>query len=377
MIGIELPTLNTNDSSYTLVEWLVPDGSNIKGEQPLAVVETSKASEEIESTGPGILHVLVDSGQDCTPGQVIAYLFESAEERDSYRAASAAQAAQPPSAGAEPDITEPNITRAARALADRHGLSDTELRGLGRTVIRTADVEGLVRRAAPASPAPQRRLSKRQRAVGAVVTESMRTVPAAAAYAKVDAGPAEELARRLSERTGSFVSLPVLLVKAVARRLAGHPLMFAALTDDDAVREAERAHVGVTMDAGRGLYTPVVHDAAQLDSDRIADILTGFRSKAFRGTFQAAELAGANIMVAPHTTEGLILATPIVFPGQTCVVSVGAVDDQVVLDAAGTPRARRFAHLGLVYDHRVVNGGDAMAFLKDLKEELEAPAALG
>ncbi|MFB6754924.1 2-oxo acid dehydrogenase subunit E2 [Streptomyces sp. NPDC056353] len=373
MIGIELPTLNTNDSSYTLVEWLVPDGSSIEGEEPLAVVETSKASEEIESTGPGILHVLVGGGQDCRPGQTIAYLFESAEERDSYRASAATPAAASASPGAEL-----SITNAARELADRHGVSEAELRGLGRTVIRTADVEALVRQAAASAPASaERQLSKRQRTVGAVVTESMRTVPAAAAYAKVDVGQAEELARLLSERTGSFVSLPVLLIKAVARRHAAHPLMFAALTDDGAVRESERAHVGVTMDAGRGLYTPVVHDAAELSSDRIADLLTGFRSKAFRGTFQAAELAGANIMVAPHTTEGMLLATPIVFPGQTCVLSVGAVDDQVRLDAQGTPRTHRFVHLGLVYDHRVVNGRDAMALLKDVKEELEAPAALG
>ncbi|MFE0798903.1 2-oxo acid dehydrogenase subunit E2 [Streptomyces sp. NPDC058812] len=373
MIGIELPTLNTNDSSYTLVEWLVPDGSSIEGEEPLAVVETSKASEEIESTGPGILHVLVVGGQDCRPGQTIAYLFESAEERDSYRASAAT-----PAATSAPPGAELSITNAARALADRHGVSEAELCGLGRTVIRTADVEALVRRAASAPPSPQRQLSKRQRTVGAVVTESMRTVPAAAAYAKVDVGQAEELARQLSERTGSFVSLPVLLIKAVARRHAAHPLMFAALTDDDgAVRESERAHVGVTMDAGRGLYTPVVHDAAELSSDRIADLLTGFRSKAFRGTFQAAELAGANIMVAPHTTEGMVLATPIVFPGQTCVISIGAVDDQVLLDAQGTPRSHRFVHLGLVYDHRVVNGRDAMALLEDVKAELEAPAALG
>ncbi|MFG3249914.1 2-oxo acid dehydrogenase subunit E2 [Streptomyces sp. NPDC048187] len=373
MIGIELPTLNTNDSSYTLVEWLVPDGNSVKGEEPLAVVETSKASEEIESTGSGILHVLVGGGQDCRPGQTIAYLFESAEERDSYRASAAAT----PVATSAPPGAELNITDAARALADRHGVSEAELRGLGRTVIRTADVEPLVRRAASAPASDERRLSRQQRTVGAVVTESMRTVPAAAAYAKVDVGQAEELARQLSERTGSFVSLPVLLIKALARRHAAHPLMFAALTDDGAVRESERAHVGVTMDAGRGLYTPVVHDAAELSSDRIADLLTGFRSKAFRGTFQAAELAGANIMVAPHTTEGTILATPIVFPGQTCVISIGAVDDQVLLDTQGTPRTHRFVHLGLVYDHRVVNGRDAMALLKDVKEELEAPAALG
>ncbi|MEU9557472.1 2-oxo acid dehydrogenase subunit E2 [Streptomyces fumanus] len=372
MIGIELPTLNTNDSSYTLVEWLVPDGSSIGGEEPLAVVETSKASEEIESTGPGILHVLVGSGQDCRPGQTIAYLFESAEERESYRASAATPAAAP-----EPDHAGPAITHAARVLADRHGVSEAELRGLGRAVVRTADVEALVRRAASASDAPQRHLSKRQRAVGAVVTESMRTVPAAAAYAKIDVGRAEALARHLSERTGSFVSLPVLLIKAVARQHSAHPLMFAALTEDGALRESDRAHVGVTMDAGRGLYTPVVHDAAELSGERIADLLTGFRSKAFRGTFQAAELTGANIMVAPHTTEGLVLATPIVFPGQTCVVSIGAADDQVLLDADGTPRTHRFAHLGLVYDHRVVNGGDAMALLKDLKTELETPDALG
>ncbi|MFL9654014.1 2-oxo acid dehydrogenase subunit E2 [Streptomyces sp. PB17] len=372
MIGIELPTLNTNDSSYTLVEWLVPDGSSIEGEEALAVVETSKASEEIESTGPGILHVLVGGGQDCTPGQTIAYLFESAEERESYRASAAT-----PAAASAPPGAQPSITNAARALADRHGVSEAELRGLGRTVVRTADVEALVRRAAPAPAPAGRQLSKQQRTVGAVVTESMRTVPAAAAYAKVDVGRAEELARQLSERTGSFVSLPVLLIKAVARRHAAHPLMFAALTDDGAVRESERAHVGVTMDAGRGLYTPVVHDAAELSGDRIADLLTGFRSKAYRGTFQAAELAGATIMVAPHTTEGIVLATPIVFPGQTCVISIGAVDDQVLLDAQGTPRTHRFVHLGLVYDHRVVNGRDAMALLKDVKEELEAPAALG
>ncbi|MYS74302.1 acyltransferase, partial [Streptomyces sp. SID5926] len=178
MIGIELPTLNTNDSSYTLVEWLVLDGDSIEGEEPLAVVETSKASEEIESTGPGILHVLVGGGQECRPGQTIAYLFESAQERDSYRASAAT-----PAATSAPPGAELSITNAARELADRHGVSEDELRGLGRTVIRTADVEALVRRAASEPASAGRQLSKRQRTVGAVVTESMRTVPAAAAYA--------------------------------------------------------------------------------------------------------------------------------------------------------------------------------------------------
>ncbi len=126
MIGIELPTLNTNDSSYTLVEWLVPDGSSIEGEEPLAVVETSKASEEIESTGPGILHVLVGGGQDCRPGQTIAYLFESADERDSYRGVGR----HPRRRHRHLPGAEPRHHQRARALADRHGVSEAELRGL-------------------------------------------------------------------------------------------------------------------------------------------------------------------------------------------------------------------------------------------------------
>ncbi|MFD0459413.1 lipoyl domain-containing protein [Streptomyces violaceoruber] len=133
MIGIELPTLNTNDSSYTLVEWLVPDGGSIEGEEPLAVVETSKASEEIESTGPGILHVLVGGGQECRPGQTIAYLFESAEERDSYRASAATPAAaSAPRRGAEHHQRGPCARRPPRRVRGRAARSRAHGRPYGR-----------------------------------------------------------------------------------------------------------------------------------------------------------------------------------------------------------------------------------------------------
>lgn len=373
MISVELPTLNTNDAGYVLVEWLAEHGARIEKGQPLLVVETSKVQEEIDSTADGILHTLLADGADCRPGQTVAHVFASADERHAFLSAPAAA----PAAGPEPapgaGLT---LTKAARALADQHGLTDDELRGLGRTVIRAADVEALLPRRAPADAPSGRRLPAQQRAVAAVVTESMRTIPAAAAYAKVDVGQAQDLARHLRERTGSVVSLVGLLVKAVAGQLPAHPSLFTRLLDDGTVEPASLAHVAVAVDAGNGLYTPVVHDTAALNVARIADAITEFRDKATHGTFRADELTGANILVAPHTTDGVVFATPIVFPGQTCAVSLGGIDEQLVLDQQGRPEARRFAYLGLVYDHRVVNGRDAMAFLGDVKRALETPAAL-
>ncbi|TDD50518.1 2-oxo acid dehydrogenase subunit E2 [Saccharopolyspora elongata] len=373
MISVKLPTLNTNDASYVLVEWLAEHGSRIKKGQPLVVIETSKAQEEIDSTADGILHTLLAGGADCRPGQTVAHLFASADERHAYLSAPTVDPTARPEPATDAGLT---LTKAARALADQHGLTDNELRGLGRTVIRAADIEALLPRPAQAGAPTDRQLSAQQRTVGAVVTESMRTIPAAAAYAKVDVGQAQDLARQLRQRTGSIVSLLSLLIKSVADQLPAHPSLFTRLLDDGTIQPAPCAHVAVAVDAGKGLYTPVVHNTAALSVAQIADLITGFRDKAVRGTFRADELTGANILIAPHTADGVVFATPIVFPGQTCALSLGGIDEQLVLDQRGRPEARRFTYLGLVYDHRVVNGRDAMAFLGDLKQALETPAAL-
>lgn len=373
MIDIELPKLNNNDTSYVLVEWLVDDGAEAEAGQPLVVIETSKAQEEIESPGAGVLHSLVKTGQDCTPGQVIAHVFATPQEREEFLRTSAARAADPQT---EQPASGLVVTKGAQALVEEHGLSEEALRAIGRTVIRRADVEALLARTEPTGATEGTELPQWQRAVGAVVSESMRTIPAAAAYVRADVDQALTLARHVSERGGTPFALPELLVKAVARRHAEQPLFFARLLDDGSVRIPPTADVGVTMDLGKGLFVPVVRDAATLGTERLGELLMDYRVKALRGSFRASELADANIMVALHNTEGLVLATPIVFPGQTCVVSLGGTEERLVLDADGRPVVRRYVHIGLVYDHRVVNGRDAMVFLQSLKQDLEAPAVL-
>ncbi|MEU5784567.1 2-oxo acid dehydrogenase subunit E2 [Micromonospora lupini] len=398
MTDLVVPKLNNNDTTYVLLDWLAEDGEQVRSGEPIAEVETSKAAEELLSDGDGVLHRLVEVNQECAPGDVIGHVFDSEETRQRFLAAAVTPAVVP-----LPDVSPggPVLTDSARELAAAHGLGDDELRGLGKSVVRRTDVERLLadRSAAPAAttepvvvaaaaalaagdgpepddPRPVHALSRAQRAVAAVVTESHREVPAALAVIKVRADAALTVARDLTRATRTLVGLPELLVKAIGGLREDHPLLFASPGDGSSVRLAEAAHVGVTIDVGTGLFIPVVRDVEELTCAEIAETLMDFRSRAGGEGFRAGELAGGTIVVSLHTDPDVVLAGPIVFPGQTCVVAIGGTQDELALDTDGRVVTRRFVNLSAVYDHRVVNGREAVAFLQAVKAALESPDQL-
>lgn len=387
MTDFVVPKLNNNDESYVVVEWLAADGDLVTAGQPVVTVETSKAQEELEAPAPGILRILVKSGDDCAPGGIVAHLLESLEEppdvrgsvlperQDGKRHRDGGDTGDSDDLGGgaatAPDIV---ITNGARALVGRHGITDDQLRALGRTVIRTSDVEGIISPPASAEgDADIVTLPLRQQAVAAVVTESMRTIPAAAVYVRVGVEAALAAAESLSRTSQCAVGLVELLVKAVGSMNEVHPTAFATPLGDGRVRLTGKPRVGITIDAGSGLFVPFIENPAELTATDIADRLMDFRIKALRGSFRAHELGTADILIALHNTAGVVLATPVVFPGQVCAVSLGDVQDSLSLDESGQVVARRYVNVGLVYDHRVLNGADAMRFLVDLRKRLEEP----
>ncbi|WP_327002975.1 hypothetical protein OHA72_49125 [Dactylosporangium sp. NBC_01737] len=153
MTEILVPKLNANDTTYTLVEWIVPSGATVRSGDPVATVETSKAAEELPSPADGVLHHAVPVGAECGPGTVLGRLSGSEAERDRLLAP------DPGAGDGGPVITEP----ALRAMADR-GIPMAAVRALGRKVVRVADLAALT--AAPprtrsvrtrTSPAPPAR----------------------------------------------------------------------------------------------------------------------------------------------------------------------------------------------------------------------------
>lgn len=324
-VPLAVPKLNSNDTHYLVTGWLAEDGARVEAGAPLVELETSKAVEEIEAPATGYLRISAGAGTEVEVGAVIAELHELAPpSRAAY--APPAQAAPP----AEP------------SPADR------------RTYV----------------------LDRVQQGTAAVVTRAHKEVPAA--FTAVEVGVDALLARLrlLSEESGAEVGVPEAVVKAVAAAHDRFGHLFGSLVDERTVALAETPHVAVTIDAGRGLYTPVIRDCASRSITEIADDLMDFRMKAWRGgDFTTSELDGGTITISINTEADVVFVQPIVMWPQLCMLSVGGLRRQLALHD-GVLATTTVVVLGLAYDHRVVNGAEAVAFLRAVADNLREPDRL-
>ncbi|MGI5487671.1 2-oxo acid dehydrogenase subunit E2 [Microtetraspora malaysiensis] len=413
MSEFRVPKLNNNDSAYVLLEWLAEDGAAVRAGDPLATVETSKAVEELAAEEAGVLRRLVPAGAECVPGQAIARLLAPGAEPTDAGPAGVEPAAAGPVSGtapddavlddAVPDNTVPDstvpgdivITAPARKLIDELGVSADQIRALGKKVVRRADLEHLAAGSPPEAPSQEPAtagsppvpdgsaisggaagelisLSRAQLRTAEVVERSRREIPSAFTLMNVDVTDALPLTRDLTRRLRVLIGLPELVVKAVGGLLDAFPLFFATPAEGLRARRATSADVGVTVDVGRGLFIPVVRDAGGRSIAEIARDLTGFRRTALEGTYRESDLGGGVITLTLHTHDGVAVATPIVFPGQTCALALTAPRSEVVQDGAGFA-VRKICGLGLSYDHRFINGREAAEFLAAIRIMLENP----
>ncbi|UBU14004.1 2-oxo acid dehydrogenase subunit E2 [Nonomuraea gerenzanensis] len=356
MSDIVVPKLNDNDSSYTLACWLVPPGSEVAAGDPIAEIETSKATQELLSPGDGVLHQSVAAGGECCCGDVIGQVL--------------AAAVSPPVTPVPAPRQLAVITEPARALALELGIPEADLLCLDKPLIQRRDVEAL------AADQPVHRFSRNQQAVASVVALSHRDIPAAFAAITVRVGDALSTAHRLSRVSKRHIGLPELVIKAIAGLRTAHPLCFATRLDERTATLPTTSDVGVTLDLGQGLYIPVITDAEALTCADIARALTRHKAKAMDGSFTEADLRHPNILLSLHNVPDIVLAGPIVLPGTTCALTLAGTRQELTLTSTGQVRARKVATISIVYDHRTVTGRAAMALLTDLKTVLESPAAL-
>ena len=369
MREIVVPRINTNEDSCILVEWSVVDGARVETDAAVAVVETSKATAEVYGEIGGVVQSAAAAGTECQVGEVIGWIFEDDAERERFLSSRADHAAGGPDGG-------PLLTDDARALATLHGVGEERLRALGKRLIRAADVRKLVELGS-ALPARAARtpLPSRQRTVADVVSRAHRTIPDAFVSMRIDCGP---LLDRLSAATGADATppgLPEAMVTILASLRLSHPVFFASVTEDErVVMPGEGAHVGVTIDVGTGLFVPVVVDAGTMTVDEVADRLMEFRVKALREDFRAADLEGGQLTLSLHMDPDITAAVPIIQPPQVCVVSLTAERLELWRDERGEIRDRRCVTVGLSYDHRVVNGREAVDFLGAVRAIVQRPA---
>jgi pyruvate/2-oxoglutarate dehydrogenase complex dihydrolipoamide acyltransferase (E2) component/pyruvate/2-oxoglutarate/acetoin dehydrogenase E1 component len=326
-VDVQVPKLNSNDRAYVLLSWLAADGQLVRAGSPIAEIETSKAVAELAAAVPGTLHIKAPAGAECMPGETIAWL--TGMPGGDYGGA-------PQPAQGDSGAGEPALASEVRPLA------------VSRAQMRVADV----------------------------VSESHREIPAAfvAADACVDA--LLNALPVLADAAGGTFGLLEVLVMAIASLQPRFPACFSSRADGGAAHLTNGAHVAVTLDAGNGLYLPVIRSAEQRTAADVADQLAGLRMQAVRGTFTEDDLTGANIAISWNNEPGVMLVQPLIPPGLACMISVAGSRRDVIMTGPGEIAERNVVGLGLAHDHRLVNGREATAFLRELAALLDDERAL-
>jgi 2-oxoglutarate dehydrogenase E2 component (dihydrolipoamide succinyltransferase) len=403
-IEVRVPQLPESVADATLVAWHKKPGDAVNRDENLVDLETDKVVLEVPAPSAGIIKELkVQNGAVVTSGQVLALLEEGATAGAPAPAAAvtAPAAATPAAPGVEARSGggAEKLAPAVRRLVEEHKLEPGAIAGSGRDGrITKGDVlshlggkgDGPVATVAPAAPAapvsasagargerrvPMTRLRARiaERLVEAQATAAMLTT-----FNEVDLKAVNELRARYKERFekahGARLGFMSFFVKASIEALRRFPLVNASVDGTDIVYH-EYYDIGVAVSTDRGLIVPVLRNADALGFGEIEQAVVGYANRAREGSLTIEELTGGTFTITNGGVFGSLLSTPILNAPQSAILGMHKIQERpVVID--GQVVVRPMMYLALTYDHRIVDGRDAVQFLVAVKDALEDPARL-
>ena len=384
MADFTMPALGADMETGRVVQWLVQPGQRVRPGDVVAVVETHKGAIDVECFLDGVIDALVPVGSEWPVGARLAQVHAPGDEP----AASAGPPPSPPPVPAPAPVivvaalqqaspgTRRRISPAARRRAAELGLALDTLPASGRDgAVVLADVE----RAAPAQPARPRGFDPAQmrQAIAAAMSRSKREIPHYYLGTSVDFGAAQAwLAEWNASKAPAERLLPaVLLLKACARALQVHP-QFNGFCVDGVFRPAAGIHIGWAIALrGGGLVAPALHDADRKSLPELMAALRDLVQRARSGGLRSSELSDPGITVTSLGERGAESVFGVISPPQVAILGLHNIQERPVV-RDGQIVIRSMMYVALSYDHRIVDGREAVQFLVRVKELVEDPEAL-
>jgi pyruvate dehydrogenase E2 component (dihydrolipoamide acetyltransferase) len=377
VVEVRLADVGEGLDEGEVVRWLVVPGEAVRRDQPLAEVQTDKATVEVPAPLDGTVTELHVAVGDVVP---VGTLLVTLSPVDS-------------TAPARPKASPATRRRAAAAGVDLAAIVGTGPGGrITEADLEVAPVAAVSAPAAPAPavtgvpptsaplpppPAPTTGAFRGvRRATAAAMSRSWSSIPHLGVMDELDATALVAARDRLAAGAATPITLTALLAVAVGRTLRRHPVCNATVHDDGrgATVHAD-VHLGVACATPDGLVVPVVRHADRLGVEAMAGELARLTGAARAGRLSPADLAGGTATLTNYGPLGGRFASPVVPPGQTLIVGIGAVAPRPwVLD--GTVVVRPLLPWSLSADHRLVDGADALAFARDLVAVLTEPVLL-
>ena len=393
LIEVKVPQLSESVAEATLLAWHKKQGEAVKRDENLIDIETDKVVLELPSPADGVL-VSILKGEKVTvvAGEVIAKI--DTEGRVSTIAAAAAPAAAAKAVSAPPaPPPAPPAMPAARKMAAEKGVDLATVQGTGRDGrVTKADVLAQPAPAAkaplpqPAPPAgvehgrPEQRvpMSRLRARIAERLVQSQSSAAILTTFNEVNMQPVMELRKKYAERFekehGVRLGFMSFFVKAAVHALKKYPIVNASVDGNDIVYHGY-FDIGVAVGSPRGLVVPIIRNADQLGFAAIENKIAEFGKKAQDGKLSLEDLSGGTFSISNGGVYGSMLSTPIINPPQAAILGVHLTKERAVVEN-GQVVVRPMNYLALSYDHRIIDGREAVLSLVAMKEALEDPARL-
>ena len=404
---VKIPTMGESISSGILAAWHVKDGDYVEKDQAIYELETDKITSEANAEVAGIISLKVEVDDEVDIGQVVATIDESAAAPAAGNAAPetatapAPAAAQPAVAAAAPIAsgTHHPLSPAARKAAEETGVNTGAIAGSGKDG-RVTKSDILTAAAAPApaaTPAPtapaapkvaapvdngtretRKKMSPLRRKIAERLVTATQECALLTTFNEVDMSSVMKLRKqhqeKFVERHGIKLGFMSFFTKAVTHALQAVPAVNARIEGNEIVTQ-HFYDIGVAVGTDKGLMVPTIRDCDQKGFAEIEHDILGYAKAARDGKIQMSDLEGGVFTISNGGIYGSMLSTPIINYPQPAILGLHNITERAVV-VKGEIVIRPMMYLALSYDHRLIDGKEAVTFLNKIKEAIEDPSRL-
>lgn len=406
---IKVPVLPESVSDATIAAWHKKVGEPVKRDENLLDLETDKVVLEVPSTVDGVLkEIKFEAGATVTSQQVVAVIEEGAaaaaeapqaqskaeakaekgpdagmQEVQSKPSAAKAEAAAPSSTKPEPTGKTGNaeLPPGARFTAEKEGVDAAQVEGTGRRGAVTKEdivnyasgkTAGVAGGARPEERVPMTRIRKR---IAERLMQSKNSIAMLTSFNEVNLGKVmamrKELGEQFQKENGIKLGFMSFFAKAAANALQRHPAVNASVDGDDIIYHGY-ADISIAVSTDRGLVTPVLRNVERMSVAEVEKAIDAYAKAAREGGLKLEDLQGGTFTITNGGTFGSLMSTPIVNPPQSAILGMHAIKERAIVEN-GQVIAAPMMYIALSYDHRIIDGKDAVLFLVDIKNQLENP----
>jgi len=383
-IEVKVPVLPESVDDATVAAWHKKVGEPVYRDENLVDLETDKVVLEVPSPADGILREITrEAGETVLSDEILAVIEAGEVERPAAGETSpeATGEAEPaPAAAATPADTQ-KLSPATRRIVEEEGVDPAQVPATGRGGRLTKpDVVNYLKGGAPAGPRPEERvkMTRLRARIAERMKEAQNTAAILTSFNEVDLKAVMELRKRYQEdfqkTHGIKLGLMSFFVRAACEALRKYPVVNASLEGDEIVYHGYQ-DIGIAVSTDRGLMVPVLRDAGHMTLAEIEASIRDFATKAREGKIELEDLQGGTFSITNGGVFGSLLSTPLLNPPQSAILGMHTIKERPAV-VEGQIVARPMMYIALSYDHRIIDGADAVQFLVAIKEALEDPARI-